>query len=39
MVVENLTNVLMARHLSVLTTDEQKELLGLVAEVHAILFP
>lgn len=38
-VVENLTNVLMARHLSVLTTVEQNELLGLVTEVHSILFP
>jgi hypothetical protein len=36
---ENLTNILMAHHLSVLTTDEQNELLGLVTEVHAILFP
>jgi hypothetical protein len=36
---ENLTNVLMAQHLSVLTTVEQNELLGLVTEVHSILFP
>lgn len=36
--VENLTNVLMAQHLSVLTTVEQNELLGLVTEVHSILF-
>ncbi len=36
---ENLTNVLMADHLSVLTTVEQNELYGLVTEVHSILFP
>lgn len=37
--VENLTNVLMTQHLSVLTTVEQNELLALVTEVHSILFP
>ena len=39
MAAENLTNVLMAQHLSVLTTVEQNELLELVTEVHSILFP
>ena len=39
MAAEHLTNVLMAQHLSVLTTVEQNELLALVTEVHSILFP